>query len=86
LVVVPAMKLVPVMVIGVSVEPATTVAGLIELIAGADTVTAFAADTAVLVFCTVMLSEPAAASEAWGTVAVIEVAVPFVTVSAVVPR
>jgi hypothetical protein len=84
--VVPAMKLVPVTVIVVSPDPATTELGLNEVIAGALTVKCEAADVAPPGFWTVMLSVAAAASEAVGTVAVIDVAVPAVTVNAVEPR
>ena len=49
------------------------------------TVSLEAAETAPPGFFTVMVSVPAVASEAEGTVAVIEVAVPAVTVKAVVP-
>jgi hypothetical protein len=84
--VVPAIKLVPVTVITVSPDPATTELGLNEVIAGALTVRWDAAEAAPPGFCTVMLRVAAAASDAVGTVAVIEVAVPAVTVRAVEPR
>jgi hypothetical protein len=79
------MKLVPVTVMVVSGEPATTELGLKDAIAGALTVRWDAAEAAPPGFLTVILSEAAAASEAVGTVAVIEVAVPAVATSAVEP-
>jgi hypothetical protein len=83
--VVPAMKLVPLIVIAVSLEPVTTEFGLIDVIAGALTLRLEAADVTPPGFCTVMARVPDAASEAVGTVATIEVAVPAVTVNAVEP-
>ena len=74
--VVPAMKLVPVMVMVVLGEPAAIVLGLIEEIAGPFTVNALAVDEEVLVFLTVTFSDPEAASCALVTAAVSEVALP----------
>jgi hypothetical protein len=80
------MKLVPVTVIVVSPDPATTELGVKEVMAGALAVKCEAGDAAPPGFWTVILSVPAAASEAVGIVAVIDVAVPAVAVNAVEPR
>lgn len=55
-------------------------------VAAAEMVSVDAADVAPPGFCTVMLTLPAVASNAAGTVAVMLVVVLAVTVSAVVPR
>jgi hypothetical protein len=60
--VVPAIKLVPVIVIVVSGEPAGAAFGLIEVIVGPLTLKTLAAEDDVLVFFTVTLNEPDAAS------------------------
>ena len=83
--VVPAMKLVPVMVRVVLAAPAVTDAGLNEVMDGPLTVNVLAAEVAVLVFFTVMLLAPGVTMAVAGTVAVMEVAVPAVTVNCVVP-
>ena len=83
--VVPAMKFVPATVMAVSDDPAAIEFGVIELIAGTATVTVEAVETAPPGFLTVRLSVPAVAREAEGTVAVMEVALPAVTVNAVEP-
>ena len=83
---VPAMKLVPAMVSVVLPDPAAIVLGLSEEMAGAATVSVDAADVPEeFGLCTVMLREPAVSMALLGTVAVIEVAVPAVTVKAVEP-
>ena len=82
--VVPATKLVPVTVIG-RLDPATAVLGLREEIVGPHTETGDAAEEAPEEFCTVTSRLPALPIRLVGRVAVIEVAVPAVTVSAVVP-
>ena len=82
----PLTKLVPLTVSVNAGDPATVVDGDREAIVGAPTVRVEAVETAPPGFLTVMLSEPALASDAVGTVAVIEVAVPAVTVRAVEPR
>ena len=82
----PLRKLVPVTVSVKAEEPATAVAEDRVVIVGAPTVRVEAVEIAPPGFLTVMLSEPALASDAVGTVAVIEVAVPAVTVRAVEPR
>jgi hypothetical protein len=74
--VVPAMKLVPVIVIVVSGEPAATALGLIDVIVPAFTLNALAAEDDVLLFFTVTLNEPAAASWVLVTAAVNDVALP----------
>ena len=84
--VVPAMKLVPVTVRVVLDDPAGSVLGLSELMTGAATVSVEAADVAPpLEFFTVTPRLAALPSMLPGTVAVMEVAVPAVTVSAVLP-
>ncbi len=84
--VVPAMKLVPVTVRVVLDDPAAIDLGLSELIAGATTDNAEAVEVAPpLGFCTVTLKLATLPNMLPGTVAVIEVAVPAVTVSAVDP-
>ena len=86
LVVVPAMKLVPVTVTVVSPAPALTVAGLSVVMAGALTVKVLAAETWAVEppLRTVRLTVPAEAMAAAGTVTEMEVAVPAVAVKAVV--
>jgi len=74
------------MVIVVSGEPATTEDGVIDVILGPLTVNVLAVEVAVLVFLTVRLCAPAVTMAVAGTVAVMEVAVPAVTVSCVLPR
>jgi hypothetical protein len=70
------MKFVPVTVIVVSGEPAATALGLIEVMVAPLTLKALAAEDDVLVFFTVTLTEPAAASWVLVTAAVSEVALP----------
>ena len=84
--VVPAMKFVPVTVIVVAAAPAVTEAGLNDVMAGPLTVKVLAVDAAVLVFLTVRLCAPGVTMEVAGMVAVMDVAVPAVTVNWVVPR
>jgi hypothetical protein len=74
--VVPAMKFVPVTVMVVSGDPAGTALGLRELIVGPLTLKALAGEDDVLVFFTVTLNEPEAASCVLVTAAVSEVALP----------
>jgi hypothetical protein len=74
--VVPATKLVPVIVMTVSGAPAEAVFGLIDVIAGPFTLKALAAEDDVLVFLTVTLNEPEAASCVLVTAAVSDVALP----------
>ena len=81
----PGRKFVPVTVIVNALAPAATALGLNAVIAGALTVKTLPAE-ATVPFFTVTLKAAAAASEVEGTVAVIAVAVPVSTVSAVVPR
>ena len=86
LLVAPAIKLFPVTVRVVLEDPAAIDLGLSELMMGASTVNVDTADVAPpLGFCTVTLRFPALPSMLPGTVAVIEVAVPAVTVNAVPP-
>jgi len=80
------MKLVPTMVTLVAAAPATALFGVTDVMAGPLTVNVLAADVAVLVFLTVRLCAPAVTIEVAGMVAVMEVAVPAVTVSWVVPK
>jgi hypothetical protein len=84
--VVPAIKFVPVIVIVVSGDPAATEFGLIDPIAGAATLNTLLADEDVLVFFTVTLKDPAAASCVLVTAAVSDVALPGVVVKAVAPH
>jgi len=77
--------LVPVTVNVVAADPATTVFGLNDVIAGPLKVKVDAPEAIAPGFCTVMLRLPAVPSKLAGTVAVIDVAVPAVTVSAVLP-
>lgn len=81
----PARKLVPVTVTVVFAAPATTEDGLSDVMVGFLTVSVLPGDTAVLVFLTVTDSVQQLVREAAGTVAVIEVAVPAVTVNWVAP-
>jgi hypothetical protein len=60
--VVPATKLVPVIVIVVSGDPAGRAFGLIDVIVGPLTLNVLAVEDAVLVFFTVTLIDPVAAS------------------------
>ena len=64
--------------------PATTVAGVKDVILGAFTVSVLAPEAAVLVFFTTKLSVPAAAMLLAGSVTVMEVAVPAVATNGVV--
>lgn len=82
--VVPAMKLVPAMVMVVSPDPAMIEDGVSELILGPLTVNTLAAEAAALVFFTTTFSAPAVAIAVAGTVTVIDVAVPAVATSGVV--
>ena len=84
--VVPATKFVPVTVMVVAAAPAVTEAGLTELMAGPFTVNVLAVDAAVLVFLTVRLCAPDVTRDVAGMVAVMEVAVPAVTINWVEPR
>ena len=84
--VVPAMKLVPTIVMLVAAAPATAVDGVTEVMAGPFTVKVLAVEVAELPFLTVTLSGPGVTMAVAGTVAVIEVAVPAVTVNCVDPR
>jgi len=84
--VVPAMKLVPTMVTWVAAAPATALFGVTDVMVGPLTVNVLAAEVAELPFLTVTLSAPAVTMDVAGTVAVIEVAVPAVTVNWVAPR
>ena len=79
--VVPAMKFVPVTVSVVLAAPAVTEVGLSEVIVGPFTVNVLAVDAAVLVFLTVRLCAPGVTIEVAGIVAVMDVAVPAVTVN-----
>ena len=79
--VVPAMKFVPVTVSVVLAAPAVTEAGLREVIVGPFTVNVLAVEAAVLVFFTVRFSAPGVTMEVAGIVAVMDVAVPAVTVN-----
>jgi hypothetical protein len=81
----PLRKLVPVTVIVNAAPPATAELGLIDVIAGALTAMLEADEVAPPGFFTVMPTLPEEASEAVGTVAVIEVAVPAVATKAVEP-
>jgi len=80
------MKLVPATVMVVAAAPAVTEAGVREVIAGALIVKVLCGETAAVVFFTVMLCAPGVTIEVAATVAVIEVAVPAVTVNCVDPR
>ena len=82
--VVPGRKPVPAMVIFVAAAPATTVAGVKDVILGALTVRVLAPEAAVLVFFTTRLSVPAAAMLLAGSVTVMDVAVPAVATNGVV--
>jgi hypothetical protein len=81
----PLRKFVPVTVMLKAAPPTTAELGLSELIVGALTVKLEADDAAPPGFLTVIASGPEVASDAVGTVAVIEVAVPAVTTRAVEP-
>jgi len=74
------------MVTVVLAAPATTEDGLRDVMAGFLTVSVLAGDTAVLVFLTVTDKVQQLVIELAGTVAVIDVAVPAVTVNCVLPR
>jgi len=80
------MKFVPVTVRVVLAAPAVTDVGLSEVMVGPLTVNVLAAEAAVLVFFTVRLSAPGVTMEVAGMVAVMDVAVPAVTVNWVEPR
>ena len=80
------MKLVPTMVTLVAAAPATALFGVTDVMVGPLTVNVLAAEVAELPFLTVTLSAPAVTMDVAGTVAVIEVAVPAVTVNWVAPR
>ena len=82
---VPGTKLVPVTVSVVAAEPPAMVLGLSEVMDGATTVILEAADAAPPGLFTVTLRLPTEARALKGAVAVIEVAVPAVTVKAVEP-
>ena len=75
------MKFVPVTVSVVLAAPAVTEAGLSEVIVGPFTVNVLAVEGAVLVFLTVRFSAPGVTMEVAGMVAVMDVAVPAVTVN-----
>ena len=79
------MKLVPTMVTLVAAAPATALFGVTEVMAGPLTVNVLAADVAELPFFTVTLWAPAVTMDVAGTVAVMDVAVPAVTVNCVLP-
>jgi hypothetical protein len=81
----PLRKLVPVTVMVNAAPPATAELGLSDVIAGALTTMFEAAEVAPPGFLTVTPTLPEEASEAVGTVAVIEVAVPAVATRAVEP-
>lgn len=84
--VVPLRKFVPFTVMVKPNAPAAILVGLIELMVGATTVTVAALDAAASFgFCTVTLRFPVAPSMLLGMLAVIDVAVTVVEVSAVVP-
>jgi hypothetical protein len=78
-------KFVPVTVSVKGVEPATALVEDSRVILGALRARLAGTEAAPLAFITVMLSGPAVASRAVGTVAVIELAVLAVTVNAVGP-
>ena len=80
----PGRKPVPAMVMLVAAAPATTVAGVKDVILGAFTVSVLAPEAAVLVFFTTRLSVPGAAMLVAGSVTVMEVAVPAVATNGVV--
>ena len=74
LTVVPATKLVPVMVIGVSGDPPTMAFGVSEAMMGPRTLNELAAEEMAVEFFTVTATAPAVASCVLVTAAVIEVA------------
>ena len=80
------MKFVPVTVRVVLAAPAETEVGLNEVMVGPLTVNVLPAEAAVLVFLTVRLSAPGVTMDVAGMVAVMDVAVPAVTVNWVAPR
>ena len=79
--VVPGTKLVPAIVTVVAAAPAATEAGVNEVIFGPTTVSTLAAESEVMLFCTVRLRVPGVVMAVDGTVAVMLVAVPAVTVN-----
>jgi hypothetical protein len=82
----PLKKFVPVTVSVNAAAPATAEVGLNEVIVGPTTVTVDAEDLAPPGFCTVRLSLPVLAATLTDIVAVMDLAVPAVTVNAVVPE